>query len=359
MTNRRNALQHERLRLYLRIVAASAVVGALFGLRLGIDRPGFLLLNIGLGVANGVLIAGSIAGFEIFALRESSPVLRRLVALPFAAVLALKTLAYGAVIAFVVIGSGLLVDAMLPPAPGSLPVNARTTAILIGASLAMTLLFVVVQQAVSLVGRRTFRNLLFGRYRRPRLERRFFLFVDVVGSTALAERFGPLKAHEFLAAVFGATAEAVAACRGEVYQYVGDEIVVTWTEAEGREGGATEARPLRCYFEMRAALEERRAEFEARFGTLPSLRAALHLGEVVAGEVGVLRRAIVYHGDVMNTAARLEGATRELGQLFIASAPAVGALSVPPDLELTDLGALALRGREESIRAYAVALQPS
>ena len=358
MTSRRTALDRERLRLYLRILSASAVVGALFGLRLGIDRPSYLLLNLGAGVANALVIAGTIAGIEIFLLREGSPAMRRLAALPFFAVLALKTLAYGAIISAAVIGSGRLIDAFLLPAPPAGETGgARTTALLIGASLATTLLFVIIQQAVSLVGRRTFRNLLFGRYRRPRLERRFFLFVDVVGSTALAERFGALRAHEFLAAVFGATAEAVAACRGEVYQYIGDEIVVTWTEAEGREGGAEEARPLRCYFEMRAALQERRAEFEARFGALPSLRAALHLGEVVAGEVGVLRRAIVYHGDVMNTASRLEHATRELGHLFIASADAVGALSVPPDLELTDLGALALRGREETISAWGVALR--
>jgi class 3 adenylate cyclase len=56
-------------------------------------------------------------------------------------------------------------------------------------------------------------------------ERRFFLVVDVGGSTAIAERLGALEAHRLLAAVFLAVAEPVELCRGEIYQSVGDEIV--------------------------------------------------------------------------------------------------------------------------------------
>ena len=223
----------------------------------------------------------------------------------------------------------------------------------IGVSLATTLIFVIVLQAAGLVGRRTFRDLMLGRYRRPRAERRFFLFVDVVGSTAIAERLGPLQAHRFLSAVFSAAAEPIAACGGEVYQYVGDEIVVTWTEEEGR----PEGRPLRCFFLMEAALLELKDQFRAQFAAEPGLRAALHLGEVIAGEVGEQRRAIVFHGDVMNTASRLEQATREVGCRFIASADALQALGPQPDMELKDLGALSLRGRKEPIRASGVELR--
>ena len=358
MTGRPTGLARERRLLFLRILAASGVVGAIFGLRLALDRsPDALPMNVAVGVLNALLIAGAIAGSEIFLLREG-PSTRGLLALPFAALVLLKTLAYGAVITAVVVGSGRILDALLPAGKAS-PLTARGEAMVVAASLVVTLFFVVLQQAMGLVGRRTFRNLLIGRYRRPRLERRFFLFVDVVGSTTLAERVGPLEAHRFLGAVFSALAEPVAACRGEIYQYVGDEMVVTWTEDEGRGGEAGEARPLRCYFEMLAALDARRAEFEAGFGAHPELRAALHFGEVVAGEVGVMRRAIVYHGDVMNTASRLEHATRELGCRFIASAGAVDALSRAPDLELRDLGALALRGRQETLRAYGISVRDS
>ncbi|HUK05089.1 MAG TPA: adenylate/guanylate cyclase domain-containing protein [Burkholderiales bacterium] len=341
-------LQRERVRLYFRLVAASALIGGLYGVVQGqpAQAPGF---NVLVGLVDGPLIAGSIAGIEIFLLRESGAA-RRLLGLPFAAVVALKTLVYALIVAAVSAGG---VRALALPYSGRVRVGPFDFAGELGNisfALSMTLIFVVVLQAAALIGRRTFRDLVLGRYRRPRAERRFFLFVDVIGSTAIAERLGPLKAHEFLAAVFSATAEPVAAWRGEIYQYVGDEIVVTWTEEEGRPG----ARPLRCCFEMQAALEAAAPDFRARFGAEPRLRAALHLGEVIAGEVGQQRRAIVYHGDVMNTAARLEQATREAGVRFIVSDDALRALAPPRDIATRDLGALALRGRSGAIRAWAV-----
>ena len=343
------ALRRERIRLYLRILAGSALIGVLFSLMLGLDG-GAPAINILFGIFNSLVIAGSIAGIEIFLLREGSS-MKRLLGLPFFAVVLLKTLVYGGIITLVVAGAARTILVFIPGAARRVaPLSQGTELATIGFSLAMTLVIVILLQASSLVGRRTFRNLLHGRYRRPRAERRFFLFVDVVGSTAIAERLGALEAHRFLSAVFSATAEPIAACQGEIYQYVGDEIVVTWTEDEGK----PEARPLRCFFLMEDALREQTEQFRQRFDAAPGLRAALHLGEVIAGEVGEQRRAIVFHGDVMNTASRLEQATRDAGVRFIASNAAIEALERQPDLAYRDLGELRLRGRQQPIRAWGV-----
>ena len=56
-------------------------------------------------------------------------------------------------------------------------------------------------------------------------------------------------------------------------------------------------------------------------------RAALHAGEVVTGEVGGSRRFSVFHGDVMNTTARIENATPDLGRPFPVSVDALARLS--------------------------------
>lgn len=344
MASPQTALQRERFRLFLRIVAASAVVGLCYGAILAQDLfPTWISMVI--GMINGMCIAGCLAGIEIFLLRGGSS-MKRLLRLPFVAVVALKTIVYAGVVSVFVI--------VLPRLGGQVPLARHTELVTIGVSLATTFIFVITLQVAGLLGRRTFRNLMFGRYRNPRAERRFFLFVDVIGSTAIAERLGALQAHRFLAAVFSATAEPIAACRGEIYQYIGDEIVVTWTEAEGRGKNPSEALPLRCFFLMEESLRQLRDMFRAQFAAEPGLRAALHLGEVIAGEVGEQRRAIVYHGDVMNTASRLEQATRDLGCQFIASADAVAALDSTEDIQLKDLGALNLRGRKEPIRAWAV-----
>ena len=346
-----SAVTRERLRRFMRIVRMAAVIGVGVGAVYGVAIAGpgarallvSLLISIPIGVIAALLTASCIAGIEILLLPRAS--MRWLDALPFAAVVILKTLVYGAIAA-----------AVLTSQPGERLLgvvtiyNARTGLIAVGLSLVPVAVVVMMFQAAGLVGYRTFRALLLGKYRRPYAERRFFLFVDVVGSTAIAERLGPLEAHRFLAAVFSAVAEPIELCRGEIYQYVGDEVVITWVEADG----VPDARPLRCLFVMREALAADASRFLERFGVRPELRAALHLGEVIAGEVGQVRRAIVFHGDVMNTAGRLEQATREVGCFFIASADALAALGPLPEARTRDLGALTLRGRVEPIHAFCV-----
>ena len=345
------ALQRERLKLLARVCAIGAAIGAIYGVVLVVSLAGpggeIRRLSIALsGAISGLLISGSIGAIEILLLRAGP--LRRVNALPFLVVALGKCIVYGAIVVVAV----TLVPELLPFGASAITSTRtpRTLAITVAFSLAVTFVFVTVLQAATLLGRRTFRDLVFGRYRRPRAEQRFFLFVDVVGSSAIAERLGPLDAHRFLAAVFSAVAEPVAEARGEIYQYVGDEIVVTWTAVEG----AVRARPLRCLFAMRGALRARADRFRARFAVEPELRAALHFGEVIAGEVGDQRRAIVFHGDVMNTAARLEQATRDVGLRFIVSRAALDALGPLPELARTDLGALALRGRAEPVQAYGI-----
>ncbi|MCE9658755.1 MAG: adenylate/guanylate cyclase domain-containing protein [Burkholderiales bacterium] len=346
-----SAVTRERLRRFMRILRMAAVIGAGVGAVYGgaIAGPGArsllasLLVSVPIGVIHALLMASSVAAIEFFLLTRAS--MRWLDALPFAALLVLKTLVYGAIAGAVLAGQ---------PGERLLGVvtvySARTWLIAVCLSLVPIAVVVMMFQAAGLVGYRTFMALLLGKYRRPFAERRFFLFVDVVGSTAIAERLGALEAHRFLAAVFSAVAEPVELCRGEIYQYVGDEIVVTWVEADG----VADARALRCLFAMRAALAADANRFVQRFAVQPELRAALHLGEVIAGEVGQVRRAIVFHGDVMNTTGRLEQATREVGCFFIASAEALASLAPPPDIRTRDLGALALRGRVEPIHAFCV-----
>jgi len=348
------AVTRERLRLFMRILRVAASIGAGFGaVYAGVMAAPrarsllvSLLISVPIGVIDAVLTASCIAGIEIFLLRRAS--MRWLDALPFAAVFVLKTLVYGAIAGAVLAGQ---------PGERLLGVvnvyTVRTGLVAVSLSLVPVAVVVMMFQAAGLVGYRTFRALLLGKYRRPFSERRFFLFVDVVGSTAIAERLGALEAHRFLAAVFAAVAEPIEHCRGEIHQYVGDEIVITWVEADG----VADARALRCFFAMGAALAADSGRFVQRFRVQPQLRAALHLGEVIAGEVGLVRRAIVFHGDVMNTTGRLEQATRDTGCRFIASAEALASLTAPPEIRAHDLGALALRGRAEPMRAYCIGLR--
>ena len=171
-----------------------------------------------------------------------------------------------------------------------------------------------------------------------------------MGSTPLAERIGPGAIHAFLNRVFRIASDPIDDHAGEVYQYVGDEIVITWTMADGH----PRARPIACFFAIERALAQAAGDFEREFGTVPRLRAALHAGPVITGEVGGSRRAIVFHGDVMNTTSRIENATRELNRPFLVSADALDRIEGKEQYVCMDLGPRTLRGREGEMRLYSV-----
>ena len=266
---------------------------------------------------------------------------------PFLVTVVLKGIIYGAVIALIQGGN------VGPRLLGVRPTGSFwSLAMMQGVAFSVVLMlgFIFVIQISQLVGGRALRDLVLGRYHRPRAEERFFLFVDLAGSTALAERAGPAAVHRFLNQVFSLAADPVDDHNGEIYQYVGDEVVITWPVADG----GVDARPIGCFFAIETALGREASDFEREYGTVPRLRAALHAGPVIAGEVGERKREIVFHGDVMNTAARLEQAARDLDRQFVLSAEALGRMRGAERYVLEDLGARALRGRAGSIHLYAV-----
>ncbi len=205
----------------------------------------------------------------------------------------------------------------------------------------MNLLFGI----ANIIGPRAFLNFITGRYHSPVEENRFVLFVDIAGSTGLAERLGGVAIHRLLDRTFRLLTLAVVDYRGEVLNYVGDEVIVTWRERDG----AVDCRPLRCFAAMRDELSDASSQFEREFGTVPRIRGSLHFGPVIVGEIGDVKRAIVFNGDVMNTAARLEELSRTVDGGFLASRTAMERFSSVPPFAIRNLGRLPIRGRADGI----------
>lgn len=352
-----------RLGLLLQALGLSAAIGAALGSARGLGLPGAplagALLGAGAGALNGLMLVGTVVATEIFLPRTRLG--HALDRAPFVVTLALRLLVYGVVIVAVIggrLGRRLavgLAEPVLGPDPA-------LTGHIVGSPVAQQVMVAVVilgagillLQIGRLVGDRTLRDIVLGRYHRSRPEERFFLFVDIVGSTPLAERVGADAVHRFLGEVFRLASDPIDEHHGDVHQYVGDEVVITWTVADGR----ARARPLACFFAIERALERAASGFERDFGAVPRLRAALHAGPVITGEVGGSRRAIVYHGDVMNTTARIEQATRDLGRRLLASEEAVTRLEGLGGFELEDLGLRELRGRAAPVHLYAITTRP-
>jgi adenylate cyclase len=269
--------------------------------------------------------------------------------LPMLAILALRMLLYGSVVIIGMVGAELLLPLVGLPAPpiGTLPLSSHDILVAAGIALALNIVFLL--RAV--LGPGVLPSLLIGRYNRPRRQERIVLFLDLVGSTRLAERLGDAEFLRFLNFVFYDLSGPVLETRGEVYRYVGDEMIVSWPLRRGVRNAAC----IACLFAMDAALAERAPDYLRRFGAQPRVRGALHAGPLIIGEMGDVKREIVLLGDTMNTAARIEEACRTTGHDYIASGAVVRALdALPAGITAIDLGVTALRGKAGSLELFAL-----
>jgi adenylate cyclase len=204
-----------------------------------------------------------------------------------------------------------------------------------------------------LLGPRTLLRYLLGTYHRPHVERRIFMFLDMKSSTTLAETLGGQKYFSLLNTFFRDISEPILEREAEIYQYVGDEVVLTWPV----ELGFRDANCIRVFFEILAEVERRREYYEAEFGHVPEFKAGLHFGDVITAEIGDLKKEIVYNGDVLNTTARIESMCNKYDQQLIASEELVSHLKLPDFVASRSLGPVALRGKADTIPLIALFLR--
>jgi adenylate cyclase len=200
------------------------------------------------------------------------------------------------------------------------------------------------------IGGRTLNALLLGRYHQPVREERIFLLIDIKGSTALAERLGDEQAHAFITSTFFDIDQPILEHGGDVYSYVGDGLIASWPLARGAEG----ARCLYCYLAIRDTLARHAGRYRQHYGLAPEVRAVLHAGPIVAGECGDAKLSIVYLGDTLNTAARLEQTAKSLDRACLISGDLLRQLELPGALAAEPLGPIALRGRQQPVETYAL-----
>lgn len=215
-------------------------------------------------------------------------------------------------------------------------------------------LAIVYAQLSEHIGHATLLNYLSGKYHRPSTERRIFLFADMKSSTAIAERLGHQRYFELLQAYYVDLGSVIPAYAGEVHEYIGDELVVTWPYAEGVYANNC----LSCFFAMRDRLADRAAYYQKHFGLVPSFKAALHCGAVTTGEIGVSKKQIVYTGDVLNATARIQGLCNGYGVDLLISDTLLNDLSVS-FLDVIALGNHELRGRQQPVDLFTVSRDPA
>ncbi|MEM7104928.1 MAG: adenylate/guanylate cyclase domain-containing protein [Bacteroidota bacterium] len=194
-------------------------------------------------------------------------------------------------------------------------------------------------------------NFFSGKYSKPVYENRIFMFLDMKDSTAIAEKIGHEKQYELINAYFGDMSDAIVRTEGTIYQYVGDEIVISWELDDGLKN----CNCLNCFLLIEEQIASKSEEYILKFGEVPGFKAGLHYGEVTRGRVGDIKRDLLYIGDVLNATARIQGLCNELKSRLLISAQLKEALP-ENNFEFKPIGEVELKGRQKKEELYSVVL---
>ncbi len=339
-------------RTRLQIVAVVAGVAALAAVSIGWLRShveGFVYdaAELENGIRNGITVGALLAAFDLFYVQGPRGAwLRRL---SFGRAVLLRALLYTLIIVASFSFNRLLFGLLHGFERAGLhyfgwPLLRDTTIAFV--------IFLVISEFLQMrrvIGGRTLNALLLGRYHRPVREERAFLLVDIKGSTALAERLGDERAHAFITSTFFDIDQPILEHGGEVHSYVGDGLIASWPLARGDAG-----RCVDCYLAIQRTLAARADHYRQRYGVAPEVRAVLHAGPIVAGECGDAKLSIVYLGDTLNTAARLEQTAKALDRACLASGDLLRRIQLPAAVAAEPLGPITLRGRQQPVDTYAI-----
>lgn len=210
----------------------------------------------------------------------------------------------------------------------------------------------VLRQISLMLGEGNLSKMLLGKFYSPREENRIFMFLDLQSSTTLAERLGHIEYSKLIQDCFNDLG-IVVGDKAEIYQYVGDEAVLTWPTKDGIQNQNC----LKAFHNFKNQLEKKRKHYHKKYGYQPFFKAGLHSGTVTVTEVGKYKKEIAYHGDVMNTSARIQGKCNDFKEELLISEELKNQLKCD-DYEYTALGSIPLKGKKETVPIYAVSLKP-
>lgn len=315
----------------------------------------FLMLGILFGIAIAVTLQheislfafkrGALMGFLIsfFSVLGNYSFLIYFRKLPFSLYILIKTV-YFSLIGITIVLLGIRTLGEQPPGFE----RSTIVVIIVFFTLLISLFFNLILFFQRMIGVDVLRSFLTGKYHKPREEIRIFMFLDLVSSTEIAEKIGALKFHNFLNEVFYDITNAILNTGGEIYKYVGDEIIVNWK----KEVGLKNNHCVEMFFEVKKLLDENASKYKLKYNVLPNFRAGLHMGKVIVGELGDYKREISFLGDTVNTAARIMDISKKEKKELIVSEKILQQLSLPQKYHKEYMGPIELRGKKEKVELY-------
>ena len=199
-------------------------------------------------------------------------------------------------------------------------------------------------------GRGMFLKMMVGRYKSPKEEKRIFMFLDLKDSTTIAERLGHYRYSEFIQDCFIDLNEKVLDYEAEIYQYVGDEVVLSWPY----EKGILNNNCVQLFFAFKKQLASRKDYYNKKYLTFPEFKAGVHGGALMVAEVGFIKKELAYHGDVINTSARIQAACNKYNVSFLLSEKILEDLKFDKKAKSRSLGDVKLKGKKKDVKIHTI-----
>jgi adenylate cyclase len=200
------------------------------------------------------------------------------------------------------------------------------------------------------LGQNVLYNFFTGKYHTPILEQRIFMFIDMKNSTQIAEELGHQMYFELLRSYYNELSESIINNEGEVYQYIGDEVVISWRYHQDE----SVFKSVKCFFDMKSDLEQRKMWYLANYGVHPKFKGAIHFGEVTIGEIGALKKDIFFTGDVLNTTARIQSMCNTYQSELLISEAIYNQLIEEKDFKYKYEDEVVLKGKTKPIKLFSV-----
>ncbi len=214
----------------------------------------------------------------------------------------------------------------------------------------VSFVFSFIKIATEKFGKGVFIKMLLGKYKNPQEEKRIFMFLDLKDSTTIAEKLGHFKYSQFIQDCFYDLNTVVPKHDAEIYQYVGDEAVLSWPYKKG----LANTNCVALFFAFQQKTQSKETYYQEKYGIVPEFKAGLHGGMLMVTEVGVIKKEIAYHGDVINTSARIQAECNTHKVKLLISEELLQDLKISTHLSATFLGSVLLKGKQKEVNIHTI-----
>jgi adenylate cyclase len=193
-------------------------------------------------------------------------------------------------------------------------------------------------------------NFILGKYHHPKEEKRIFMFMDLKSSTTYAEKLGHIEYSKLIQDCFFDLTDVVSENNANIYQYVGDEVVLSWDFDKGLKNNYC----INIYYQYMKVIGNRSEYYDNKYGMVPEFKAGVSSGYATVAEVGELKKELAYHGDVLNTASRIQGVCNKYNKSLLISEELEKNLKLDSSYNKELIGSIELKGKLQPVNIYSI-----